>query len=278
MDWSKTKTIFIIVFSILNVFLYSLYVNRYNEAQEVEPLAAETTIEARLNDENITVKSLPQKKEKVSYISGQIKQFNIEELKKVYDNQYFDTNGSLLTSKFENPVPLKSIKDASSLTEFMKKNVYAGETYKLWYIDEEKREATFFQKSNDRMIYINQNAVVKLHWDKDFAVTGYKQTMFDSLAAFGEKSTLLTALEAIKVLYEKGFLKQDSKITKPQLGYSTLVPLTKTQVLAPTWHIHVDFVEGDEADYFVNAVDGQVINIHLNGEELKDNEWGRIRS
>lgn len=270
MDWSKTKTIFIIVFSILNVFLYALYVDRYNEEQEIATLG-ESTIEDRLESENITVKGLPAENPKTSYISGQIKQFKPTDFKKM-GNQHFDIiNGSVRTLKFEKPIALKGIEDATSFTEFMAEYVYEGETYKLWRIDEEKREAIFFQKINNRIIYFNKNAKVTLHWNKDLAVIGYEQTMLESLKEFGEKSTLFTAIKAIEVLYEKGLLRQDSKITKPQLGYSTFAPLIETQVLSPTWHIHVVFVEGDEADYFVNAVDGQVIDIQAkeNDKELE---------
>ena len=34
-------------------------------------------------------------------------------------------------------------------------------------------------------------------------------------------------------------LKPDSKVKAIELGYSTLVQLTETQVFAPTWHVHV---------------------------------------
>ncbi|MGE7623373.1 two-component system regulatory protein YycI [Viridibacillus sp. NPDC096237] len=270
MDWSKTKTIFIIVFSILNVFLYSLYVNRYNEEQEIETYA-ETTIADRLKSENITIKGLPAENQKTSYISGQIKQFKPTDFKKIGDQHFNIINGPMRTLKFEKPVSLKNIEDIS-LTEFMAEYVSGGETYKLWRIDEEKREAIFFQKINNRIIYFNKNAMVTLHWNKDLAVTGYDQTMLESLEAVGEKSTLFTAIEAIKVLYKKGLLKQDSKIDKPQLGYSTFAPLIETQVLSPTWHIHVVFVEGDEADYFINAVDGQVIDIQAKEDKELESE------
>lgn len=273
LDWSKTKTIFIIVFSLLNAFLYSLYVNRYNEDQDVEKVG-EASLEERLEDENITVKGLPAKDEKISYISGQIKRFKPTDFNKIGNQQYDITNGSIRTLKFDKPIALRNINDGTSFAEFMQKYVYAGETYKLWRIDEEKREAIFFQQIDNRVIYFNKNARVTLHWNKDLAVTGYEQTMFESLDAFGAKSTVFTASEAIKVLYEKGLLKQDSIINKPQLGYYTFAPLMETQVLAPTWHIRVNFAEGDEADYFVNAVDGQVIDIQaiINEEKLDRNK------
>ncbi|MBB4827135.1 regulatory protein YycI of two-component signal transduction system YycFG [Sporosarcina luteola] len=36
MDWSRTKTIFIVVFSILNVFLIALYTNQYQAGDNLQ--------------------------------------------------------------------------------------------------------------------------------------------------------------------------------------------------------------------------------------------------
>lgn len=88
MDWNKTKTIFIIVFSILNVFLYTLYLNRYDEHQEVEALG-ETTIEERLQADNIHIKSTPEGTIKESYVSGKVR-FYSPEVMKPLDNQTFE--------------------------------------------------------------------------------------------------------------------------------------------------------------------------------------------
>ena len=44
-----------------------------------------------------------------------------------------------------------------------------------------------------------------------------------------------------------------------KLGYSTLAQLTKTQVFAPTWYIHVELSSGELEDYFINAIDGKII-------------------
>ena len=54
MDWNKTKTIFIIVFSILNVFLLSLYLGRYNESQQMDK-PSDTPISEKLAIDNIKI-------------------------------------------------------------------------------------------------------------------------------------------------------------------------------------------------------------------------------
>ncbi|MGG0656080.1 two-component system regulatory protein YycI [Rummeliibacillus pycnus] len=271
MDWNKTKTIFIIVFSILNVFLYTMYVKNYNEDKEVQLLGGDTDISTRLKDENITVKSQPVEGENVSYISGKIKQFTPNELSYLPNQHIQIPNGTVIKSKITNPSPLTEITE-DTLTQFVEKNLYKGSSYKLWKIDMDEKQAIFFQSSENRMIYYNQNAEIILHWNDDLEITRYEQTMFDSLKSFGEKYTLFSSQQAIKAVFDQGYLTANSTITKTQLGYSTLVLLTETQVLSPTWYIHVVFPKDEngekkEADYFVNAVDNSIVDIEQNAKE-----------
>ncbi len=248
-----------------------MYVNKYNEGKNVE-IIGETDIPTRLKDENITVKSEPIEGENVSYISGKIKQFTQDELSG-QENQRIQINedNTKLEAKILHPTPLTEITD-QSLADFVEKNIYKGSSYKLWKIDRENKEATFFQSTENSMIYYNQNAEIKIHWNDNLEITRYEQKMFDSLKSFGEKSPLIPTQQAIKSVFDKGYLLPNSTITKIQLGYSTLVPLTETQVLSPTWYIHVVLPkeqngEQKETDYFVNAVDGTIVEIEQNAKE-----------
>ncbi|GEK33718.1 hypothetical protein KSI01_12510 [Kurthia sibirica] len=147
---------------------------------------------------------------------------------------------------------------------------YAGNSYVLWSIDLENREATFFQVTDDHIVFYNQSAAIKVYWSAKNEVTKYEQTMFNTLKPVGEKSSLIKASQAVKTIFEKGYLKDDTVITLAELGYSTLVPLTETQVLSPTWHIQTSIPNGKkgklDVDFFVNAVDGQVLEIEKNIE------------
>lgn len=270
MDWNKTKTIFIIVFSILNVFLYSMYVNKYNEDKQVE-LIGQADISTRLKDENITIKDQQKESESVSYISGKINQFTVRELSSLQNQRIQIHDDTEVEAKMIKLSALPAITE-EALTSFVEKNVYKGNSYSLWKIDKRNREAIFFQKSDRYMIYYNQNATIKVHWNDHLEITRYEQKMFDSLKSFGAKSTLIKALRAIEIIFDRGYLPANSTVTKTQLGYSTLVPLTETQVLAPTWYIHVvlpkdENGEQEEADYFVNAVDGIIVDIEQNAKE-----------
>jgi len=40
------------------------------------------------------------------------------------------------------------------------------------------------------------------------------------------------------------------------------VQLTEKQVFAPTWRVHVELHDGKNEDYFINAVEGKIIEFN----------------
>ncbi|WP_075619682.1 two-component system regulatory protein YycI [Paenisporosarcina indica] len=269
MDWNKTKTIFIIVFSILNVFLYFLYSNRYNEHQEVEALS-ETTIEERLQADNIHIKSTPEDTIKESYVSGKIRFYSPEEMKPL-DNQTLEVvDRTQLISTFKEPIALGSMEDSVRLTEFVRTHILDGTSYELFDIDEESNKATFFQTINNRPIFFNQNAKLIIYWNEDNKVVRYEQTALEKLENdFEQSENLLSDKRAVEVLYQRNIIKPNSTITSISLGYSTLVQLTETQVFAPTWRVRVELQDGSEAEHFINAVEGKIIEFNKEPEEIE---------
>lgn len=277
MDWNKTKTIFIIVFSILNVFLYSMYVNSYNEGKKVEVLG-QTNIEDELKASHIQVDPLPTDVKEIAYISGKTKTFEDADIAPFQNNQTFviDASGLKLTSMLKAPYPLQKI-NTTTLSTFVETYAPEGSNYKLFSIDKEKRIALFFQTIQKHTIFYNESAYIKVMWNDNDEITSYVQTAFKNLTTFGEKNALISANQAVKTLFEKGYLPEYAHVKSAELGYSTLVPLTETRVLSPTWRIHVELQAEDgkmkEVDLFVNAnaVDGQYIDMQENKEQIERN-------
>jgi regulatory protein YycI of two-component signal transduction system YycFG len=267
MDWNKTKTIFIIVFSILNVFLYSLYLNRHNEAQKLEPLG-EASIAEQLQAENIRYDSLSVDTEKESYVTGKVRLYSLEELKP-RENQTFEIiDKTKLVATFDEPVPILNVEAPTYFEEFVIKNVENGSSYELWEINEEERKAVLFQKMKDRFIFYNLNAAITIYWNEDNEIIKYEQAEFKELEEFPESIDLLPEEDAVVALFKKNLLKPDSTITDVILGYSTLVQFTETQVFAPTWRVRAKLKDGSIEDYFVNAVEGKIIEFEKEPEEI----------
>lgn len=266
MDWNKTKTIFIIVFSILNVFLFSLYLNRYNAALDVE-VQNDTPIEERLLLDNIKVPKLETVIQEASYVSGNVHLFSEEDLSELTDQTVEVIKGSQLVSTFDEPLP---ITEENTLEELIHEHVLRGDSYRLWKIDEENQSATFFQKVNNRLVYHNQDAKLVVYWNTEKEIIRYEQTILDNLEDYNDSKKLLPTMQAINILYQRSLLKPDSTVKDVQLGYSTLVSLTETKVFAPTWHILVELSDGTMEEYFVNAVEGGITEVPKKPEQAAE--------
>ncbi|KOS61093.1 two-component system regulatory protein YycI [Lysinibacillus agricola] len=272
MDWNRTKSIFIFVFLILNIFLYSLYLNRYNEAQSVEILG-EKTIETRLKDDNITYGTLPNSNESATYITGKAHKFKNTDFTDGNQQVNFITD-THIRANFISPVKLRNINDDASFTEFVHANVKEGDSYVLWKVDREERIAIFFQKKSNRMFYYNESALLKVQWNLDDEVTMYEQTMIDNIEEMEQQETVIPPLQIIQTLYNKNLLKSESRIMHMKLGYSTFSNLTQTQVLIPTWEVQVKLSDDEIEEYFVDAIDGKMIEIQGDKQEGEEEDWG----
>ena len=85
--------------------------------------------------------------------------------------------------------------------------------------------------------------------------------MLENHEKLEKRKNLMTPLQVLQILDSKNLLKPDSQILKLNLGYSTIVQLTETQVFAPTWEVRIRLEDKSEQVYFVNAVDGKVVDI-----------------
>ena len=117
LDWSKTKTIFIVVFSILNIFLYSLYLNQYHDGENVQ-VAGRTSIEDLMKQENITY-NLPQVvKNDFSHIYADVKSFSEDELEPLEDQSIVIVDNTTIESEMTAPVSIRNEKEEISFYGF----------------------------------------------------------------------------------------------------------------------------------------------------------------
>lgn len=268
MDWSNTKSIFIFVFLILNIFLFSQYTKSHTEAKKVEE-SGEKDIEVRLKEDDITYNTLPATIEKASYVSGKVKKFNLDELPPS-NNQSYSIQDNMLISLLREPIKLVTI-DQQNLQNFLHLYVYEGDSYTLWDINNNEGSALFFQRIMDNHT-LYYNAFVKVYFNEDGAVYKYEQTMLEKLEHLDKQGNLLTPIQTIQALYAKSLLKPNSRVTNMKLGYSTLVQLTETQVFVPTWEVRVKTSDGIFEEYFVNAVEGNVVDLQLEVKDLEEDE------
>ena len=172
----------------------------------------------------------------------------------------------------DKPVKLQESATRNKYEEFVHSFVNEGDNYTLWSVDEEKREATFFQKVNNLTLYYNIQGYVKIYWNEENRVYEYEQTMLEKHEKLEKKPKLLTSSQVLQVLYGKNLLKPDSQILKMNLGYSTIIQITQTQVFAPTWEIRIRLADKTEETYFLNAENGKIVDIQNDLLEIVEQE------
>ncbi len=256
MQWGQIKTVFILGFLILNVYLLIQFL----EKQDQEDLSLldreESTIEEKLNSENITIQQeLSDEEEKEPYLSVRQKIFDdkdISQLGSLSNQKIAVINKNFIFSIFEKPVKIPD-DDLEVIDGFVKKLIIYPEEYDLWHWNKEANVLIFFQKENDQPIYFNQSGILLAFLNDDNELIYYTQTLLGEPDSLQDEKTLFKPLEAIEVLYNANELRSRDEITKVDIGFHTRVPSSDgVQVFVPTWKVTVN----DERNYFVNAIEG----------------------
>ncbi|PEJ58663.1 transcriptional regulator [Bacillus sp. AFS002410] len=258
MDWSRIKTIFILTFLVLDIFLaIQFYQKRSSDQFDT---MAESSIEEQLKENDITYVTLPKNTLKESYISGNSKDFSKKVMadRKGQDIQIYK---DVLQSELKKPVPIAENNRTLFLENFVKEYVWNGNSYHYCQTDQNTKTIYFCQTYKDRLIYNISSSVVILNYNDKNEIYGYKQKFLENLKEMVDKKNVQEALPAIKAienLYVKDELKPSDRITKIDFGYYTVIPLsTGVKFIAPAWHIVVN----EHQDYFVNAIEGQIIKM-----------------
>ena len=255
MDWSRAKNVFIMIFLILDIFLISQFI--IQKSENTYDLIQDTPIDQQLKADKIQIKTeLPLKPTKASYVEADAMVFQANEISSLSGQSIEILNDNILIkSQLTSPYPLKKDWKVADVDQFLKNYVYYGDQYKYYQYDKDKNMITYYQLHKNQMFYKNASGQVQLVLNDKNEIVSYSQTMLDDIKEIS-KQEIITAHEAMTILYNKGLLDVGSNITNIKLGYYTLVPIKSSQLLAPTWCFTID----DKRDYFVNAVEGHVLN------------------
>lgn len=257
MDWSKIKTIFIITFLILDVYLLYQFM-KIRDANKYE-IITEATIEDKLEADEIHYIELPKTPIKNQYLSAKPKVFSKDDIAKLKgQTPLLKDPGTTLQVILEKPIQLNSKFESAELTPFIKGNILYGEHYQFWEKDDKEKKITYFQQHENKPLYENISGMLTFYYDSANQIISYEQTYLEGIEKLTAQEDILQPLKAIETLHQKGVLEPKSDITKIEFGYSTLIQLAASQALAPTWRIVVD----DQESLFVNAFEGQIIQFN----------------
>jgi len=259
MHWSQIKSLLILSFFILDIYLFAQFLEKKEQADIGVLEHQSSTVEEQLAAESITFKDLPEEEYEETFISVEQHLFKASALKKDKPKLAQDAsilNGSIIASKLEKPKKIGG-KSADEITEIFNDFAHYPEEYKYWNWNEEYNVLIFFQSKMERPVYYNQNGVVLAFMNNKNEITSYVQTMLGETESLADKRQLIKPLTAIETVYEEGELYPGDEISKVSIGFHTRVPFEGgVQVFAPTWKVDVN----GETDYFVNAIEGFIFS------------------
>ncbi|MEN1966560.1 two-component system regulatory protein YycI [Lentibacillus sp. N15] len=258
MQWSQIKTLFILCFLVLDIYLVIQFFDKQDKNDLDVMEQQESTIEQQLSLEDIKLPTLPDEELEESYISVQQKKFSETDLRKINstDNQKITVvKDTLLVSKFDKPI---KIKDSDDAKEVIMSNVMESDDYDYWDWNKDLNVIIFFQKKHDQPIYYNEKGLLLAFLNDNDEMVGYTQTMLgkENKDFDNSKKLLIKPIRAIDTLYNRNELYSGEKITSAKIGYYTTQPIatSEDQTFAPTWKITVN----GERNYFIHAIEGFV--------------------
>ncbi|KJJ42306.1 yycFG regulatory protein [Bacillus subtilis] len=277
MEWNKTKSIFIVAFLILDIFLGYQFFQKW-QATSKEYEVIKNDVEHDMKADHITYEGLNKEATEGYRITANQKTFTKEEIEALKDQKPLmdmpsdDHKVTSLKMKFTNPIALSKKNIEDDAQALVSSKIQDGEKYKFWKFDKSKKEVIFFQTYEGHYIYqktdnsSNMIGQVVLHLNDKYEVVSYDQTTLETFKQI-QKESLITEMDAVELLYYQNQLKEYSTVKSCKFGYVAQYPLTSTQVLAPVWRITVEYekkVNGEKKtvqEYFtVNALESTILD------------------
>lgn len=244
MDWKQAKSLFIIVFILINIGLVVVYFNKVNNS-----IVQESNAQSDVNfaKEGIIIPQLPEYRDKkMQAITGSSKSFDSDELHGVYSLSEKDT-------KVNKDVNADLDKDSrqSSFKNYIDKEAFKGKDYEFKKNNTNKNKVVYEQYYQNLPILNNNKGQIIFEMDNGKAKS-YTQTYLDKLKPGNgdnnNKREIADAKTALETLYYNTYLKKGDKVESVRLGYYSVVKEIGGQVLVPSWEVEIRSGKDDKIE------------------------------
>lgn len=179
MDWSKIKTIFILTFLVLDIYLmYEFF--KLKDSSQFE-FITEASFEKRLKADEIEYPDLPKNNQKDKYLSAKSKIFTNEEIEEVeetkLEGQKITVTDSTLQSVLEKPFKISESFEPAELNSFIKNKVLYGDQYRFWEKSKKGNTITYYQQYEEKIFFKNINGELTFYLNEENEIVSYRQTL-----------------------------------------------------------------------------------------------------
>ncbi|WP_078393237.1 two-component system regulatory protein YycI [Shouchella patagoniensis] len=260
MNWSRTKSIFIVTFFLLNIFLGWQFSDLVRN--QLVSIEESTGILGRLDQNNI---DLPEGEVNVNNARGVVLEggrttFTEEDVAGLPEQEVeLSQSGSTITALFEEPIDISELlEDDSSLQPLLSRYMLYGSDYV--YARTEENFIYFNQLYGQVEAHVNDDEPLVVEINDEGEAIGYTQRHFAFVENNTEDREILNYMTAIESLLNNHYILRNNSIVDIEFGYYSLADQTP-RFFSPMWAVTVDqTLETSEEPviriYLVNAVLG----------------------
>lgn len=255
MQWGHIKTLFILSFLILNIYLISAFIERHEDVGFLDN--QELPIEDQLASEDISYENIEVEVTQSAYISVMQRELTDEDISVLENRREQNAevfNRNLVVSELEDPISVNDSLSAAELEAALLPNVLYGEEYRFWNWNENLDILVFFQEKEGETIYYNENGLLLAFLNENQEITHYTQTILGESEVQGDLVQLNQPTQVIGQLFNANYLNRGDEVTDAKIGYYSRIAAEGIQVFAPTWNITVN----GEENHFINAIEGVI--------------------
>lgn len=261
MNWERTKSIFIFVFLVLNVFLGVQLWEKQNKQLELTQVY-DSSIDELLIVKNIVVQpEISSEQPALGQLHVEIETLETEFTRMNQGQMQAEVVDDILKVQVHSAYTLPETFDEQLFKEeWMSEHVAFANEYEL--DDQRGDKLHYFQMYDGFPLFVGR---LVFPMDEERELSTYEQLHFHVLNQ-GTQQTVLSAFNVLRALLENQEIPDRSVITHFNLGYRGQIYEVDSQVLTPTWRIILE-EQHQWRTIYVNALTGNI-------ETVVYEEWG----
>lgn len=241
MDFRRIEVIFIVVFAILNAYLFGSYWQYQLEAGTTSSSnsSGNSTILKEMRNDQITYMPLSNKKMNGYYASATVDTSLKDNIKRLTD-QSARVVDNYVESTLNEELTVDPKQPQKVLNTFVKNryNIVYGSEYQYNPNLSTSVQVVYTQMIDGHPVY-SKAGKLTFYINASNEVTGYTQGHLVNEKQLREKSELISQTRAVTRLYQYNEIQNDSKVEWADLGYTNLLTTDNSVVYVPTWVIGI---------------------------------------
>lgn len=265
MDFKRIQIILIVTFSVLNLYLLSVLLDK-NESLNFGNPSSAVNLQEGLRSDNIKSPELSTENVAVPFIKTE-KDNYLEEHFKDLPNQKARMENNKLISMLTEPIKLNlGAENALSvqiapLQEFIDSgNILKGEEYTFLSYQVINRQIIFMQSVNGIPIADSTGSLI-FTLNEDREVVSYEQTHTGPAEVQGRDRTVISEQNAIESLYLSNQIPNKATIKNLTLSYFQTLSLDDMNIYSPMWYVEIALENVSVQVKRVDALTGNIITI-----------------